>query len=124
MKEYSRKPDATKDTSGGRNIYFVEVENALAAHPAVAEIAIVSRKHPDMARPSSRSSTPSPGRSYRSTHCVNSVRNASADKLPRELVLCDIPRNPPGRSSSTSCAPTSKTRFGLEGAVPAADVRG
>ena len=33
--------------SGGRNIYSVEVENELAAHPAVAEIAIVSRKHPD-----------------------------------------------------------------------------
>jgi len=29
--------------SGGRNIYSVEVENALAAHPAIAEIAIVAR---------------------------------------------------------------------------------
>jgi fatty-acyl-CoA synthase len=39
--------DRMKDLiiSGGRNIYSIEVENALAAHPAIAEIAIVARKH-------------------------------------------------------------------------------
>jgi acyl-CoA synthetase (AMP-forming)/AMP-acid ligase II len=32
--------------SGGYNIYSVEVEHALAAHPAVAEVAVVGVPHP------------------------------------------------------------------------------
>ncbi|MEV5850545.1 long-chain-fatty-acid--CoA ligase [Streptomyces sp. NPDC051985] len=40
--------DRKKDMiiSGGENIYCAEVENALAAHPAVADVAVIGRKHP------------------------------------------------------------------------------
>ena len=31
--------------TGGRNVYSVEVENALAAHPAVADCAVIARPH-------------------------------------------------------------------------------
>jgi fatty-acyl-CoA synthase len=39
--------DRKKDMiiSGGENIYCAEVENALAAHPAVAEVAVIGRPH-------------------------------------------------------------------------------
>ena len=40
--------DRKKDMiiSGGENIYCAEVENALAAHPAIAEVAVIGRTHP------------------------------------------------------------------------------
>jgi fatty-acyl-CoA synthase len=40
--------DRVKDMiiSGGENIYCAEVENALAAHPAIAEVSVVGRPHP------------------------------------------------------------------------------
>jgi len=39
--------DRKKDMiiSGGENIYCAEVENALAAHPAIAEVAVIGRRH-------------------------------------------------------------------------------
>ncbi len=40
--------DRKKDMiiSGGENIYCAEVENALAAHPAIVEVAVIGRTHP------------------------------------------------------------------------------
>ena len=40
--------DRAKDMiiSGGENIYCAEVENALAAHPAIAEVSVVGEPHP------------------------------------------------------------------------------
>ena len=42
--------DRAKDMliRGGENIYCVEVENALAAHPAVVDAAVVGRPHPQL----------------------------------------------------------------------------
>ena len=39
--------DRKKDMiiSGGENIYCAEVENVLAAHPAIAEVAVIGRPH-------------------------------------------------------------------------------
>jgi fatty-acyl-CoA synthase len=92
--------DRMKDMiiSGGRNIYSVEVENALAAHPAVAEIAVVSRKHPDYGETVVAVVTPRPDR----TVTLDALREFGAErlsayKLPRELVVRDIPRNPSGK---------------------------
>ena len=41
--------DRLKDMiiSGGRNVYSIEVENALAGHPSVQDAAVVGRPHPD-----------------------------------------------------------------------------
>ncbi len=92
--------DRLKDMiiSGGRNIYSVEVENALAAHPAVAEIAIVSRKHPDYGETVVAVVSPAPDQSI-SLEALREfgAKYLSAYKLPRELVLRDIPRNPSGK---------------------------
>jgi len=92
--------DRMKDMiiAGGRNIYSVEVENALAAHPAVTEIAIVSRKHPDYGETVVAVVNPRPGQ----TITLDALREFGAErlsayKLPRELVVRDIPRNPSGK---------------------------
>jgi acyl-CoA synthetase (AMP-forming)/AMP-acid ligase II len=92
--------DRLKDMiiSGGRNIYSVEVENVLAGHPAVAEVAIVSRKHDDFGETVVAIVNPAPGQ----TVSLEALREFGAEqlsayKLPRELVLRDIPRNPSGK---------------------------
>jgi fatty-acyl-CoA synthase len=92
--------DRIKDMiiSGGRNVYSVEVENALAAHPAVAEIAIISRPHPDYGESVVAVVDPRPGH----TVTLEELREFGADliskyKLPRELILRNIPRSPSGK---------------------------
>jgi acyl-CoA synthetase (AMP-forming)/AMP-acid ligase II len=92
--------DRMKDMiiSGGRNIYSVEVENALAAHPAVAEIAIVGRKHEVYGETVVAVVSPLPGQ----TITLQELRDFGADrltgyKLPRELILRSIPRTPSGK---------------------------
>jgi acyl-CoA synthetase (AMP-forming)/AMP-acid ligase II len=92
--------DRIKDMiiSGGRNIYSVEVENALAAHPAIAEIAIVARKHEIYGETVVAVVNPLPGQ----TVTLQELRDFGAGKLtgyklPRELILRSIPRNPSGK---------------------------
>ncbi|HYB47289.1 MAG TPA: AMP-binding protein, partial [Streptosporangiaceae bacterium] len=92
--------DRMKDMiiSGGRNIYSVEVENALAAHPAVAEIAIVSRKHEEYGETVVAVVNPLPGQ----TITLEELRDFGASrlsgyKLPRELIVRPLPRNPSGK---------------------------
>jgi len=92
--------DRMKDMiiSGGRNIYSVEVENALAAHPAVAEIAIVSRKHEEYGETVVAVVNPMPGK----TISLDELREFGADrlsgyKLPRELIVRPLPRTPSGK---------------------------
>jgi acyl-CoA synthetase (AMP-forming)/AMP-acid ligase II len=92
--------DRMKDMiiSGGRNIYSVEVENALAAHPAIAEIAIVARKHEVYGETVVAVVNPLPGQAI----SLEELRDFGADrlsgyKLPRELILRDLPRTPSGK---------------------------
>jgi fatty-acyl-CoA synthase len=92
--------DRLKDMiiSGGRNIYSVEVENALAGHPAVAEIAVVSREHPDYGETVVAVVNPRPGHTVTLEELREfGAERLSAYKLPRELVIRDIPRNPSGK---------------------------
>jgi fatty-acyl-CoA synthase len=93
--------DRMKDMiiSGGRNIYSVEVENALAAHPAVAEIAVISRKHSEYGETVIAVVDLRPGHAL----TLDELRDFGADliskyKLPRELVLRSIPRSPSGKA--------------------------
>jgi acyl-CoA synthetase (AMP-forming)/AMP-acid ligase II len=104
--------DRMKDMiiSGGRNIYSVEVENALAAHPAVAEIAIVSRRHEEYGETVVAVVNPMPGQ----TISLDELREFGAGrlsgyKLPRELIVRPFRGTRPGRCSSTCCAPTSNS---------------
>jgi acyl-CoA synthetase (AMP-forming)/AMP-acid ligase II len=92
--------DRMKDMiiSGGRNIYSVEVENALAAHPAIAEIAIIARKHEVYGETVVAVVNPLPGQ----TITLQELRDFGADrlssyKLPRELIVRPLPRTPSGK---------------------------
>ncbi|AZI65395.1 AMP-binding protein (plasmid) [Rhodococcus qingshengii] len=92
--------DRLKDMiiTGGRNVYSVEVENALAAHPDVLDVAIVSRLDDTFGETIVAVVTPVEGREV----TLHDLRVFAAEyvsdyKLPRDLVVRSIPRNPSGK---------------------------
>ncbi|OFE14243.1 o-succinylbenzoate--CoA ligase [Humibacillus sp. DSM 29435] len=92
--------DRMKDMiiTGGRNVYSAEVESALAGHPAVGDITIIGRPSDDYGETVVAVVTPRDG----ATITLEELREfgkplLSPHKLPRDLVLAEIPRNPSGK---------------------------
>lgn len=92
--------DRLKDMiiTGGRNVYSVEVESVLAAHPAIAECAVISRPHPEYGESIVAVVVPHEGTSITldevKLFCQDHI---AAYKIPHDLVIHPIPRNPSGK---------------------------
>lgn len=85
---------------GGENVYCVEVENVLAAHPAVYEVAVLGVPDPMMGEKVGAVVVPRPGQRIDSVDLLAFARERLADfKVPQFLVIRDtpIPRNPGGK---------------------------
>jgi fatty-acyl-CoA synthase/feruloyl-CoA synthase len=92
--------DRLKDMiiTGGRNVYSVEVEAALAAHPDVADCAVVARPHPDYGESIVAVVSPRDGAEPTLEELRGFCRGRIAEfKLPHDLVLAPVPRNPSGK---------------------------
>jgi fatty-acyl-CoA synthase/feruloyl-CoA synthase len=92
--------DRLKDMiiSGGRNVYSIEVENALASHPSVQDVAVVARPHPDYGESIVAVVTPRDGAPLNLADIQAHCRRLIADyKIPHGLVLGPIPRNASGK---------------------------
>jgi fatty-acyl-CoA synthase/feruloyl-CoA synthase len=92
--------DRLKDMiiTGGRNVYSVEVEGALAAHPDVLDCAVVARPHPDYGESIVAVVTPREGATPTLEELRAFCSGRIADfKLPHDLVLGPVPRNPSGK---------------------------
>lgn len=92
--------DRMKDMiiTGGRNVYSVEVENALAGLPGVADCAVVGRKNEEYGETIVAVVTPLPGCEITLDELRENAGKLISDyKLPRELIIADIPRNPSGK---------------------------
>jgi len=92
--------DRLKDLiiTGGRNVYSVEVEGALAGHPAVADVAVVGVPHPDYGESIVAVVVPREG----AEPTLEELREwagerIAAYKLPHRLLFEAIPRNPSGK---------------------------
>jgi fatty-acyl-CoA synthase len=85
--------------SGGENVYPSEIEEALRAHPEVADVAVVGAKDPDFGERPVAFVVPEPG----STLDAGAVDRFARDKLakfkvPRDVVIIEeIPRNALGK---------------------------
>lgn len=82
--------DRAKDMiiSGGENIYTSEVENALYAHPGVAEAAVFGIPHPDWGETVHAEVVPKAGESLTEDELVEHCREKIAGyKLPRSVVV-------------------------------------
>jgi acyl-CoA synthetase (AMP-forming)/AMP-acid ligase II len=92
--------DRLKDMiiTGGRNVYSVEVEAALAAHPDVTDCAVVARPHPDYGESIVAVVSPRDGAEPTLEGLREFCRSRIAEfKLPHDLVLAPVPRNPSGK---------------------------
>jgi acyl-CoA synthetase (AMP-forming)/AMP-acid ligase II len=98
---YMTLVDRLKDMiiTGGRNVYSIEVENAIAAHPAVLDCAVVSRPHADYGESIVAIATLKEGAALDLAElrafCAERITRY---KLPHELIVVDaVPRNPSGK---------------------------
>ena len=105
--------DRKKDMiiSGGENIYCAEVENALAGHPAIVEVAVIGRAHEKWGEvPVAVAAVTQSGLSLSDLDEFLTERLARY-KHPKALELVDaLPRNPAGKVLKTEL----RARFGVE----------
>jgi acyl-CoA synthetase (AMP-forming)/AMP-acid ligase II len=94
--------DRKKDmiNRGGENVYCVEVENALSAHPGVFEVAVVGVADTMMGEKVGAVIMPKPGQKVDPDEVVAFCRRHLADfKVPQYIALREepLPRNPGGK---------------------------
>jgi len=94
--------DRKKDmiNRGGENVYCVEVENALSAHPAVFEVAVVGVPDEVMGEKVGAVIVPRPGQQLEASEIIAFAHKHLADfKVPQYLVIRSepLPRNPGGK---------------------------
>jgi fatty-acyl-CoA synthase len=97
---YIELVDRTKDViiSGGENIASIEVENALQAHPAVLEAAVVARPDPHWGEVPVAFVTPVAGTAVTEAELIGHVRARLAHfKAPRAVVFTELPKTSTGK---------------------------
>ena len=85
---------------GGENIYCIEVENILAEHPAVADVALVGLPHPVLGEVPAALVQARPGAQITAAMLQDFVRaRLAAFKVPVDVVISDaaLPRNAGGK---------------------------
>ena len=92
--------DRSKDIiiSGGENISTIEVENTLAAHPDIAEAAVVSRPDEKWGEVPVAFVSPKPGRELTEQAVIHFCRERLAHyKCPKSVVFEALPRTSTGK---------------------------
>jgi fatty-acyl-CoA synthase len=102
---YVQLKDRSKDIiiSGGENISSLEVEEALYAHPAVLEAAVVARPDPVWGETPCAFVTLKPGAAATAEEIVAWCRARLAHfKAPRSVVFADLPKTSTGKIQKTT----------------------
>lgn len=92
--------DRKKDMiiTGGMNVYCVEVEHAVQAHPGILDCAVVGVPHPDYGETVAAVVTLKPDTTLTLEELRDHCQPLIADyKIPRRLVLDAVPRNASGK---------------------------
>jgi fatty-acyl-CoA synthase len=93
--------DRKKDMiiSGGENIYCAELENAIAEHPSVLEVAVIGRPDERWGQVPVAYVTAAPGAGLSLSALTASLHGKLASfKMPKDLVLTSgLPRNAGGK---------------------------
>ena len=94
---HDRKKDMIK--SGGENVSSQEVEEAIAQHPAVGEVAVIGLPDPYWIEKVVACVTPMPGAQITEEELLTYARTRLAGyKIPKQIyVMEDLPKNPTGK---------------------------
>lgn len=84
--------------TGGRNVYSAEVEQAIADHPQVMDVAVIGRPDPEWGETVVAFITAAEGSDLTAgsirQHCTSRI---AGYKIPREVIFAGIPRNGAGK---------------------------
>jgi fatty-acyl-CoA synthase len=97
---YVELRDRAKDViiSGGENVTSIEVEQAIASHPAVLEVAVVSKPDPKWGEVPVAFVTLKPGCSASEAELMGHVRLSLAGfKVPKSVIFGELPKNGTGK---------------------------
>jgi acyl-CoA synthetase (AMP-forming)/AMP-acid ligase II len=102
--------DRSKDMiiRGGSNIYPREIEEVLLRHPAIVEVSVVGREHPDLGEEPVAFVVIQPGQTVTSEEMdLLCLENMARFKRPREYVFSDsLPKNNYGKILKTELRKT------------------
>ena len=84
--------------TGGRNVYSAEVEQAIADHPQVTDVAVIGRAHPEWGETVVAFITTANGSDLTPASIRQYCSSRIADyKIPREFIFAVVPRNGGGK---------------------------
>jgi acyl-CoA synthetase (AMP-forming)/AMP-acid ligase II len=107
--------DRKKDViiSGGENIYPVQIENFLSAHPAVGDVAVIGLPDSRLGEIAAAIIKTRPGVTATKEDIDAFCLQLPKYKRPRRIIFADVPRNPTGKIEK----PKLRAEYGAEGIV-------
>ena len=109
--------DRKKDViiSGGENLYPVQIEDFLAAHPAVSDVAVIGLPDKRLGEIAAAIIQVKPGMTCTEDEINEFCRELPRYKRPRRIIFADVPRNPTGKIEK----PKLRARYGATELVAA-----
>ena len=91
--------DRKKDViiTGGENIYPVQIEDYLSAHPAVGDVAVIGLPDERLGEIAAAIIQVKPGMQCTEEEIADFCRDLPRYKRPRKIIFADVPRNPTGK---------------------------
>lgn len=91
--------DRKKDViiSGGENLYPVQIEDFLSAHPAIADVAVISVPDARLGEIAAAIIQCKPGVACTQEEIMEYCHALPRYKRPRKIIFADVPRNPTGK---------------------------
>ncbi len=91
--------DRKKDViiTGGENIYPVQIEDFLSAHPAVGDVAVIGLPDERLGEIAAAIIQVKPGMQCTEEEITDFCRDLPRYKRPRKIIFADVPRNPTGK---------------------------
>ena len=107
--------DRKKDViiTGGENIYPVQIEDFLNAHPSIKDVAVIGLPDPRLGEVTCAIIQVAQGRTLTEEEVQEFCRKLPRYKRPHTIIFADVPRNPTGKIEK----PKLRRMYGGEGLV-------
>ena len=109
--------DRKKDViiTGGENLYPVQIEDFLSAHPKIKDVAVIGLPDARLGEIAAAVIEVEPGQTCTEEEINDFCRALPRYKRPRRVIFANVPRNPTGKIEK----PKLRKRYGGEGLVAA-----